>query len=36
MKEGRILQAATPEELRRDQADEYVRSLLTMTGEIEE
>jgi osmoprotectant transport system ATP-binding protein len=36
MKEGRILQAAAQDELRRDPADEYVRSLLTMTGEIEE
>ena len=35
MKDGRILQAATPDELRREPADEYVRSLLMMTHEIE-
>ena len=36
MKDGRLLQTATPDELRREPADDYVRSLLTMTGEIEE
>ena len=35
MKDGRILQIATPDELRREPADEYVRSLLMMTHEIE-
>jgi osmoprotectant transport system ATP-binding protein len=35
MKDGRLLQAATPEELRSAPADEYVRSLLTMTGELD-
>jgi osmoprotectant transport system ATP-binding protein len=30
MKDGRLLQVATPEELRREPADDYVRSLLTM------
>lgn len=35
MKDGRLLQAATPEELRSDPADEYVRSLLAMTGELD-
>jgi osmoprotectant transport system ATP-binding protein len=35
MKDGRLLQTAAPEELRRAPADEYVQSLLTMTGEIE-
>ena len=35
MQDGRLLQTAPPDELRREPADEYVRSLLTMTGEIE-
>jgi osmoprotectant transport system ATP-binding protein len=35
MREGRLLQVAAPDELRREPADEYVRSLLTMTDEIE-
>ncbi len=35
MKDGRLLQVAAPDDLRRDPADDYVRSLLTMTGEIE-
>jgi osmoprotectant transport system ATP-binding protein len=34
MKDGRLLQAAAPDKLRRAPADDYVRSLLTMTGEI--
>ena len=34
MKEGRLLQIAAPDELRREPADDYVRSLLTMTGGI--
>ncbi len=36
MQDGRLLQTAPPDELRREPADEYVRSLLTMTGEIEQ
>jgi ABC-type proline/glycine betaine transport system ATPase subunit len=35
MKDGRILQVATPAELRREPADEYVRSLLKMTQEVD-
>jgi len=35
MQDGRLLQTAAPDELRREPADDYVRSLLTMTGEIE-
>ncbi|MFQ5700529.1 MAG: ATP-binding cassette domain-containing protein [Acidobacteriota bacterium] len=35
LKDGRVLQTAAPDELRREPADDYVRSLLTMTGEIE-
>jgi len=35
MKDGRLLQTATPDKLRREPADDYVRLLLTMTGEIE-
>ena len=35
MKDGRLLQTAAPDELRREPADDYVRSLLMMTGEIE-
>jgi osmoprotectant transport system ATP-binding protein len=36
MREGRILQTAVPDELRRRPADDYVRSLLAMTVETEE
>jgi osmoprotectant transport system ATP-binding protein len=35
MQDGRLVQTAAPDELRREPADDYVRSLLTMTGEIE-
>jgi osmoprotectant transport system ATP-binding protein len=35
MKDGRILKAAVPDELRRNPADDYVRSLLAMAGESE-
>jgi osmoprotectant transport system ATP-binding protein len=35
MKDGQLLQAAAPDELRREPADDYVRSLLAMAGEIE-
>jgi osmoprotectant transport system ATP-binding protein len=35
MRQGRLLQVAAPRELRRDPTDDYVRSLLAMTGEIE-
>lgn len=35
MKDGRILQTAAPDVLRREPADDYVRSLLTMTAETE-
>jgi osmoprotectant transport system ATP-binding protein len=35
MRDGRLLQVAAPEELRRNPAGDYVRSLLAMTGEIE-
>ena len=35
MQDGRLLQTAAPDELRREPADDHVRSLLTITGEIE-
>ncbi len=35
MRDGRLLQVAAPHDLRSNPADDYVRSLLTMTGEIE-
>jgi ABC-type proline/glycine betaine transport system ATPase subunit len=35
MKDGRLLQTAAPDELRREPADDHVRSLLAMTGETE-
>ena len=35
MKDGLLLQVAAHDELRRNPADDYVQSLLTMAGEIE-